>query len=35
MITLRPYQTEAAHKLRFLLAQHRIAYLRGEVLLHL
>lgn len=31
MITIRPYQTEAAHKLRSILVNHRIAYLRGEV----
>jgi len=31
MITLRPYQTEAAHKLRSILISNRIAYLRGEV----
>jgi hypothetical protein len=35
MITLRPYQTEAAHQLTRLLMDHRIAYLRGEVCLHL
>ena len=31
MLTLRPYQTEAAHRLTCLLMDHRIAYLRGEV----
>jgi hypothetical protein len=31
MITLRPYQTDAAHKLRSILVRNRIAYLRGEV----
>jgi hypothetical protein len=31
MLTLRPYQTEAAHHLARLLMDHRIAYLRGEV----
>jgi hypothetical protein len=31
MITLRPYQTEAAQRLRSILLRHRIAYLRGEV----
>jgi hypothetical protein len=31
MLTLRPYQTEAAHRLTRLLMDHRIAYLRGEV----
>ena len=31
MITLRPYQTEAAHNLRSILVRNRIAYLRGEV----
>jgi hypothetical protein len=31
MVTLRPYQTEAAHHLVRLLMDHRIAYLRGEV----
>jgi hypothetical protein len=31
MVTLRPYQTEAAHHLARLLMDHRIAYLRGEV----
>ena len=31
MITLRPYQTEAAHQLVRLLIDHRVAYLRGEV----
>ena len=31
MVTLRPYQTEAAHNLVRLLMDHRIAYLRGEV----
>lgn len=31
MITLRPYQTEAAHQLVRLLMDHRVAYLRGEV----
>lgn len=31
MITLRPYQTEAAHQMARLLMDHRIAYLRGEV----
>jgi hypothetical protein len=31
MISLRPYQTEAAHQLTRLLMDHRIAYLRGEV----
>ena len=35
MITLRPYQTEAANKLQSILVNHRIAYLRGEVRLHL
>jgi hypothetical protein len=31
MLTLRPYQTEAAHNLVRLLMDHRVAYLRGEV----
>lgn len=31
MITLRPYQTEAAHQLRSILVRHRIAYLAGMV----
>lgn len=31
MITLRPYQTEAAHNLRSILVRHRIAYLAGMV----
>ena len=31
MVTLRPYQTEAAHHLARLLMDHRVAYLRGEV----
>jgi hypothetical protein len=31
MVTLRPYQTEAAHHLARLLMDHRIAYLRGAV----
>ena len=31
MVTLRPYQTEAAHQLTRLLMDHRVAYLRGEV----
>lgn len=30
-ITLRPYQEDAAYKLRSILVQHRIAYLRGAV----
>jgi hypothetical protein len=31
MLTLRPYQTEAAHHLRCILLDHRVAYLRGAV----
>ena len=31
MVTLRPYQTEAAQTLTRLLMAHNIAYLRGEV----
>ena len=30
MITLRPYQTEAAHQLVRLLMDHRVAYLRDK-----
>jgi len=31
MITLRPYQTDAAKRLAIILLAHRVAYLRGEV----
>ena len=31
MVTLRPYQTDAAKRLAIILLAHRVAYLRGEV----
>jgi hypothetical protein len=31
MITLRPYQTDAAKRLTTILLTHHVAYLRGEV----
>jgi hypothetical protein len=31
MITLRPYQTDAAKRIAAIILTHHVAYLRGEV----